>query len=99
MTNTTRFEPIIGTTGTGKTFLAGLGLGVKQPKSHDVILNDALQAFTDAQAKLDQATATIEAQVEEHRQQAEFHQNKATQAGESLSRLERVKSRFANLLA
>ena len=99
MTEANRFEPTFGVTASGNTFLSGLGIGVKKTKTHEAILGDALQAFTDAQAKLDEAHSAIFAQVNEHRDQATFHQNKAVEAGESLTRLERVKAKFADLLA
>lgn len=101
MTQATRTEPTVGTkqgTSVGSTFFNSLGLGKKEV-SHETILNDALQSLTDAQTQLDDAHASIYAQINEHRDIATFHQLKATEAGESLSRLERVKSRIANLLS
>lgn len=94
-TQNTRTEP---TVGTSNGFLAGLGFG-KPQRTHTDVMNDALQAFTDAEVKMQAAVKEIGKQIEGHREQAEFHQNKAVEAGESLSRIERVKARFANLTA
>lgn len=105
-TQNTRIEPTTGNFGVavtdkqGKSFFAGIGLGFsKAQASHTDVLNNALQFANDALAKLDEAHAIVESQIEDHRQQAEFHQNKAVEAGTSLSRLSRVKARFTDLLA
>lgn len=97
MTNVSRTEPTVGTA--SKSFLSGLGFGKQVEQSHTDVLNNALQFANDALAKLDEAHAIVESQIEDHRQQAEFHQNKAVEAGTSLSRLSRVKARFTDLLA
>lgn len=89
---TTRTEPSVG-------FIGGLFSTKQSVKSHEVVLSDALQAFTAAQAGLDEAHATIEAQVADHVAQAAVHTAKAEAAGESLSRLARVRGRFQDLLA
>lgn len=94
---TTRTEPSIGTPSVG--LLGGLFSTKQSVKSHEVILSDALQAFTEAQAGLDAAHATIEAQVAEHKAQAAIHTAKADAAGESLSRLARVRGRIQDMLA
>lgn len=89
---TTRTEPSVG-------IFNGMFTSKQSVKSHEVILADALQAFSDAQVKLDEAHATIQAQVEEHQFQAAQHSAKAHVAGESLSRLTRVRGRITDLLA
>ncbi|QYW06594.1 hypothetical protein uav_063 [Pseudomonas phage UAVern] len=74
--------------------------GTKQSvKSHEVVLADALQAFTEAHAGLIKASSTIEAQIAEHEAQAAEHTAKAAEATESLSRLQRVRSRITDLIA
>lgn len=89
---TARTEPSVG-------IFDGL-FGTKQSvKSHEVILADALQAFTEAHAGLEKAHSAIEAQIAEHEAQAAEHAAKAAQAGESLSRLERVRARISDLIA
>ncbi len=105
MTQANRSEPTFTTvqgasTSSSSTLVSLFGLGKKKEQvSHTDILKDALQFATDAQTKLDEAHDVISKQIDEHRDQATFHQNKAVEAGESLSRLERVKARFVDLLA
>lgn len=89
---TARTEPSVG-------ILNGLFSTKQSAKSHEVIMSDALQAFSEATTKLDEAHATIEAQIESHRLQAAQHEAKALVAGESLSRLARVRGRIQDLIA
>ena len=70
-----------------------------KPKSHSVLADEALQAFTDAQSKLAVAQAAIQAQIEEDEKEVAIRQGKILGAQESHSRLERIKNRFADLLA
>ncbi|ATW58348.1 hypothetical protein CNR37_00141 [Pseudomonas phage ventosus] len=89
---TARTEPSVGV-------FAGIFSTKQSVKSHEVVLADALQAFSDATAKLDEAHAVIEAQVAEHVALAAEHTVKAEQADASLSRLARVRGRITDLLA
>lgn len=74
--------------------------GTKQSvKSHEVVMAEALQAFTNAHAGLIEASSTIEAQIAEHEALAAEHTAKAAEAGESLSRLARVRARINDLIA
>ncbi|UAV84580.1 hypothetical protein PHB09_084 [Pseudomonas phage PHB09] len=86
---TTRNEPVVGLS---KIF------GSKA-KSHSALADEALQAFTDAQTKLEVAQAAIQAQIEEDEKEVAIRQGKILGAQESHSRLERIKNRFADLLS
>lgn len=89
---TARTEPAVG-------LFDGI-FGTKQSvKSHEVILSDALQAFTEASTGLEKAHAEIAAQIEDTENQIEVLTAKAQAAGESLSRLQRVRGRISDLIA
>ncbi len=94
---TTRTEPSVGTT--NSQFALSDLFGGKKGKTPDALANEALQAFTDAQAKLEQAQAAIAVQKAEHEAEIAARQRQLAVADEHHSRLERVKNRFAELLA
>ncbi|UAV89708.1 hypothetical protein [Pseudomonas phage COT4] len=75
------------------------GFFSKKAKTPDVLANEALQAFTDAQAKLVTAQEAIAAQKAEHEAEIASRQAKLTVAEAEHSRLERIKGRFAELLS
>lgn len=75
------------------------GFFSKKAKTPDVLANEALQAFTDAQTKLEQAQAAISVQKAEHEAEIEARQKALAVADEHHSRLERIKGRFAELLS
>lgn len=92
---TTRNEPTVGTTSAFDIS----GIFSKKVKTPDALANEALQAFTDAQAKLEAAQAAIADQVTEHAEEIKARQEKLDVAKEQHSRLERIKGRFAELLS
>lgn len=71
----------------------------KASKTPDQLVKDALQGFTDAQAKLEAVQSAIAVQKAEHEAEIEKRQRLLDTATESHSRLERIKGRFADLLA
>lgn len=71
----------------------------KEAKSPSALADDALKAFTDAQAKLDEAQKAIEAQIVDHKAEIAARQAKLADADEQSSRLSRIKNRFAELMA
>lgn len=75
------------------------GFFVKKAKTPDVLVAEALQGFTDAQAKLETAQAAIATQKAEHEAEIASRQALLDTATEHHDRLERVKGRFADLLA
>lgn len=75
------------------------GFFSKKAKTPDQLVVDALQGFTDAQAKLEAAQAAIAVQVAEHEAEIASRQAALTVATESHSRLDRIKGRFAEMLA
>lgn len=75
------------------------GFFSKKVKTPDVLVVEALQGFTDAQAKLEAAQAAIATQVAEHAAEIASRQALLSAATDSHSRLERIKGRFADLLA
>lgn len=94
---TTRNEPTI--EGTASPFeFSGL-FSRKAGKTPEQLMNDALAGFTQAQANLETAQAAIAVQKSEHEAEIEKRQRLLTTAEESHSRLERIKGRFADLLA
>lgn len=81
------------------TGLGFLGLGSKKEKSPEDLMTDALGVVLDAQIKLEEAHKAIQTQVADHEAVIADRQAKVEQANTHLSRLERVKARFADLLA
>lgn len=75
------------------------GFFSKKVKTPDVLANEALQAFTDAQTKLETAQAAIAYQKADHEAEIASRQKLLAEADEQHSRLERIKGRFADLLA
>jgi len=90
---TTRNEPTVGTTDIFSFF------NKKDAKTPDQLVVDALQGFTDAQAKLGVAQAAIAAQKADHEAEIEKRTKLLEAATESHSRLDRIKGRFADMLA
>lgn len=77
-------------------FFGGKKEVVKTPEQ---LLAEALKGFTDAQAQLESAQNPIAAQKAEHEAEIKARQSLLATAEESHSRLERIKGRFADLLA
>lgn len=75
------------------------GFFSKKAKTPDALANEALQAFTDAQTKLETAQAAIASQKAEHEAEIAARQKQLSEADEHHSRLERIKVRFAELLS
>lgn len=90
---TQRNEPTVGILA---TLLGGKQEAVVTPEK---LMEDALQGFTDAHAKLEKAQAAISVQVAEHEAEIESRQKALVAANESHSRLGRVAERFKELLA
>lgn len=90
---TTRNEPTVGTTDIFSFF------SKKDAKTPDQLVGEALGAFTDAQAKLEAAQTAIAAQVKEHEAEIKSRQDLLGVAIDSHSRLDRIKGRFAELIA
>lgn len=90
---TQRNEPTVG-------ILTSL-LGGKPDKAAtpEELVTGALQSFVDAQVKLEEAQAAIATQKAEHEAEIEARQKLLETATDSHSRLERIKGRFADLLA
>lgn len=93
---TQRNEPTVG--GTSAFDVTGF-FGKKVVKTPDQLVSEALQGFTDAQAKLETAQAAIAVQKADLEAEIEKRQRLLDTATESHSRLERIKGRFADLLA
>lgn len=93
---TARNEPTVGATTSAFDLFSFPRKGVKTP---DQLVVEALEGFTAAQAKLEAAQATIALQVAEHEAEIASRQVKLDSAKESHSRLDRIKGRFADLLA
>lgn len=93
---TQRNEPTVG--GNSAFDVTGF-FGKKSVKTPDQLVSEALQGFTDAQAKLEAAQAVIASQKADHEAEIEKRQRLLDTATESHSRLERIKGRFADLLA
>lgn len=94
---TQRNEPTVGTSAFD---MGGLFSFPKtKSKTPDQLVVEALQGFTDAQAKLEAAQAAISNQIAEHDAEIQARQAKLDTAKESHSRLDRIKGRFADLLA
>jgi hypothetical protein len=92
---TTRNEPTVGTSAFDITGF----FGKRETKTPDQLVKDALQGFTDAQTKLEEAQAAIAAQKADHEAEIEKRTKLLESATESHSRLERIKGRFADLLS
>lgn len=94
---TQRNEPTVGT-GSSPFEFTGL-FSKKVGKTPEQLMNDALAGFTQAQANLEAAQSAIEVQKREHEAEIEKRQRLLESATASHSRLERIKGRFADLLA
>jgi hypothetical protein len=94
---TTRNEPTVGN-GTSAFDFTGM-FSSKKGKTPQQLMDDALAGFTQAHANLETAQAAIEVQKREHEAEIEKRQLLLESATESHSRLERIKGRFADLLA
>lgn len=75
------------------------GFFSKKVKTPDILADEALQAFTDAQSKLEAAQTAIASQKADHEAEIASLQSKLAVADEHHSRLERIKGRFAELLS
>lgn len=94
---TARNEPTVGT-GTSPFEFTGL-FSKKAGKTPEQLMNDALAGFTQAHAKLEEAQAAIAVQKADHEAEIEKRTKLLEAATESHSRLDRIKGRFAELLA
>lgn len=94
---TTRNEPTVGN-GTSAFDFAGM-FSSKKGKTPQQLMDDALAGFNQAQANLETAQAAIEVQKREHEAEIDKRTKLLETATESHSRLERIKGRFADLLA
>jgi hypothetical protein len=90
-----RKEPQIGN-GTAVEVITGFFKGTE--KSPERLVEDALSAFTKAQANLEVAAQAINAQMFEHEKVIRERQEKLDVATESRNRLSRIAERFADLL-
>jgi len=90
---TDRTEPKLNT---GLNFL---GLGTKKEKSPEELMTDALSVVLEAQSKLNEAQEAIQTQVKDHEAVIADRQAKVEAASQHLTRLERIKLRFEDLLA
>ncbi|WVS24536.1 hypothetical protein PSPHG_CDS_0055 [Pseudomonas phage Psxphi15] len=93
---TQRNEPTVGSTSAFD--FTGM-FSSKKGKTPEQLMNDALAGFTQAQANLETAQAAIASQKADHEAEIEKRQRLLATAEESHSRLERIKGRFADLLA
>lgn len=91
-----RNEPTVGSTAFDISSFFG---GKKEAKTPERLMEDALQGFTDAQAKLEAAQAAIAVQKAEHEAEIEKRQRLLESAEASHSRLGRVAERFKELMA
>lgn len=94
---TQRNEPTVGN-GTSAFDFTGM-FSSKKGKTPEQLMNDALAGFTQAQANLETAQAAIASKKADHEAEIEKRQRLLATAEESHSRLERIKGRFADLLA
>jgi len=89
---TARTEPSVG-------LFNGMFTTKQSVKSHEVVLADALQAFSEATTKLDAAHTIINEQIVADQEAIAVLATKIGEANESLSRLARVRSRISDLIA
>lgn len=78
-----------------------LGLDIKtskKVKSPETLANEALDLFTQAEAKMDDAQAEIQKQIDEDAAKIAELTNKIGTATSAIDRLNRVKQRIANLV-
>lgn len=93
---TQRTEPTVGFNAFDISNIFGKKVESKTPEQ---LLSEALQSFTDANTKLESAQAEIARQKKGHEDEIAARQSQLKVAEESHSRLERIKGRFAELLA
>lgn len=89
-----RKEPQLGT-GTAVEAITGF---FKTDKTPERLVEDALAAFTKAQANLEVAAQAITAQMDDHKKVIQERQEKLNAAVEGRDRLSRIADRFAELL-
>lgn len=89
---TARTEPSVG-------LFNGMFTSKQSAKSHESIMTEALQGFTQAAANLDAAHATINEQIVADQEAIAALATKIGEANESLSRLARVRGRISDLIA
>lgn len=83
-------EPTVG------NFLVAAGkfVGVVKTTDHEALVNDALDAFTKAEQKMEGAIAQIDAQIAEEQKAITEAQQRVTAAGNSKEKLSRVIERI-----
>ena len=82
------------------SFFSGFGVGdSRKRKNHAEVASEALQAFVEAQNKMQSAISEIESDIADDQSEIEKLQRQVQSSSDSKAHLERVASRFNELLS